>query len=634
MARKIFPFIFLLIPYLAIAQMNSQDSAWIRENYYKKEVYIPMRDGIKLFTSIYLPKDTTENHPILMQRTPYSCAPYGEQNFSARLWMSHYRYYARENYIFVTQDVRGRWMSEGEFVDVRPFNPDKKTNNDIDEASDTYDAIDWMVKNLPYNNGKVGVMGISYPGFYSTMAALSGHPALKAVSPQAPVTDWFQGDDFHHNGAFFVMDGFSFYSGGFGFPRPKPTTVGPRPTLKLPMNDNYQTYLQIGALKNFMKLTGDSIAFWKELYQHPNRDAWWEARDPRNFVTNVKPAMLEVGGLFDAEDCFGAWNLYKAIEKKNPSSNFNKIVMGPWYHGQWASQDGTKLGQVKFDSNTAFWYQNNIEMPFFNYFLKDKGDISYLAEANVFMTGTNEWKHYDQWPPANSQPTSIYLGDNGSLSWNAPTAKKSFSEYVSDPEHPVPYTEDVHFFRTREYMDDDQRFASRRPDVLTFETGVLDQDLTLAGVVTADLKVSLSTTDADFIVKIIDVFPDDFRYPGTTFQFGRTAGGTYPMGGYQMLVRGEIMRGRFRNSFANPEAFKPNKVETVRYNLPDISHTFKKGHRLMIQIQSSWFPLADRNPQQFVDIYECDDKDFIKSTIRVFHDAANASNIILPVLKN
>jgi putative CocE/NonD family hydrolase len=634
MVRKLFPLIFLLIPFLSFAQGNSEDSAWIRENYIKKEVYIPMRDGIKLFTSIYMPKDNTEKHPILMTRTPYSCAPYGEENFSASLWLTDRRYFARENYVFVTQDVRGRWMSEGDFVDIRPFIPDKKTNKDVDEASDTYDAIDWLIKNIPDNNGNVGVYGISYPGFYSTMAALSGHPALKAVSPQAPVTDWFKGDDFHHNGAFFVMDGFSFYAGGFGYPRPKPTTVGPRSALKIPTNDNYQTYLQIGALKNFMKLTGDSIAFWKDLYAHPNRDAWWEARNPRNFVAGIKPAMLVVGGLFDAEDGFGAWNLYKAIENKNPSSHFNKLVMGPWYHGQWASNDGTHLGNVEFGSNTSFWYQNNVEIPFFNYYLKGKGDLSKLSEATVFMSGTNEWKHYDQWPPSNSTPTPIYLDDSSSLSWNKPMGRNSFSEYISDPAHPVPYTEDVHFSRTREYMDDDQRFASRRPDVLTFETGVLDNDLVLAGVVTADLKVSISTTDADFVVKVIDVFPDDFRYPGAKPQPMRSEGGTYPMGGYQMLVRAEIMRGRYRNSPSNPEAFKPNKIETVKFDLPDISHTFKKGHRLMIQVQSSWFPLVDRNPQQFVNIYQCDDKDFIKSTIHVYHDAGNASNIILPILKN
>jgi len=633
--------LFLIFSILVVAQSNSQDSAWIRDNYTKKEMYIPMRDGVKLFTSVYIPKDATEKHPILMTRTPYSCSPYGEQNFNPGLWNSHRKYYARENYILVIQDVRGRWMSEGEFVDVRPFNPGKKFlpppglagNVDIDEASDTYDAIDWLVKNIPNNNGNVGVFGISYPGFYSTMAALSGHPALKAVSPQAPVTDWFQGDDFHHNGAFFVMDGFTFYAGGFGYPRPKPTTIGPRSPLKLPTNDNYQTYLQIGSLKNFMALTGDSIQFWKDLYAHPNRDAWWEARNPRNFVDAIKPAMLEVGGLFDAEDCFGAWNLYKAIEKKNPSDHFNKLVMGPWYHGQWSSTDGTHLGNVQFGSNTAFWYQNNVEIPFFNYYLKGKGDISQITEVTIFFSGANEWRHLAQWPPAEKEDKPIYLQPNGKLSWDKPTGKNNFDEYVSDPAHPVPYTEDVHFSRTRDYMTDDQRFAFRRTDVLSFQTDTLDNDVELAGVVTADLLTSISSTDADFVVKLIDVFPDNFRYPGTQQAFGRNAGGPYPMGGYQMMVRGEIMRGKFRNSFSTPEAFKPNKIERVKFDLPDVAHTFKKGHRIMIQIQSSWFPLADRNPQKFVNIYEAGDGDFQKETIRIYHDATNSSNIILPILK-
>ena len=649
MRKSLFSLFLFSFSVISFAQSNpiaigSQDSAWIRDNYTKKEVYITMRDGIRLFTAIYSPKDVTEKHPILMTRTPYSCAPYGEQNFTSNLWTRHWRYYARENYVIVIQDVRGRWMSEGEFMDIRPFNPNKKVlpagqtgNTDIDEASDTYDTIDWLVKNISNNNGNVGVFGISYPGFYSTMAALSGHPALKAVSPQAPVTDWFKGDDFHHNGVFFIMDGFSFYAGGFGYPRPRPTTVGPKSSLRLPENDNYQTYLQVGALKNFMRLTGDSIKFWKDLYAHPNRDAWWEARNPRNFVADIKPAMLVVGGLFDAEDCFGAWNLYKAIENKNPPAHFNKLVMGPWYHGQWSSSDGTHLGNVQFGSNTSFWYQNNIEIPFFNYFLKGKGDISSITEATIFFSGANEWKHLSQWPPLEKEDKLIYLQADGKLSWNKPSplsTPRPFSEYISDPSHPVPYAEHIHFERTREYMDDDQRFASRRTDVLTFQTDTLQQDLTLAGVVTADLKVSVSSTDADFVVKLIDVFPDDFKYPGVQQQnSGRTAGGPYPMGGYQMLVRGEIMRGKFRNSFSTPAPFKPNKIETVKFDLPDVAHTFKKGHCIMIQIQSSWFPLADRNPQKFMNIYEANDGDFQKETIRIYHDAANSSSIVLPVMK-
>jgi putative CocE/NonD family hydrolase len=629
MRRSLFYFLVILLPFVAFAQ-HEQDSAWTRENYTKKEVYIPMRDGVKLFTAIYAPKDNAEKHPILMTRTPYSCAPYGDTLYPSNLWLQHLRYYLREGYIIVRQDVRGRWMSEGEFVDVRPFIKDKKSNTDIDEASDTYDAIDWLVKNIPGNNGNVGVFGISYPGFYSTMAAASAHPALKAVSPQAPVTDWFMGDDFHHNGAFFQMDGFSFYT-GFGKPRPKPTTVGPK-GFDFPVRDAYKFYLEAGSLVTLEKYMGDSIKFWKDMYAHPNYDTWWQARNARTAMYDIKPATLVVGGLFDAEDCYGAWNLYKAIEKQSPSTN-NKIVMGPWYHGQWASRDGSFLGNVKFGSNTALWYQNNIEIPFFNFYLKGKGTDPALPEASIFFSGENNWKKFDQWPPAETTSKEIYIGENNTLSWEKPAGKAAPYSYVSDPAHPVPYTEDVHFSRTREYMTDDQRFASRRTDVLTFQTEILENDLTLAGAVIANLKTSITGTDADFVVKIIDVFPDNFTYPGTVQQAGRTAGGPYPMNAYQMLVRGEIMRGKFRNSFETPVPFKPGKIETVKFALPDVAHTFKKGHRLMIQIQSSWFPLSDRNPQVFMDIYKAKPEDFKAATISIYHDNTNSSSITLPVLQ-
>ncbi|RYY52318.1 MAG: CocE/NonD family hydrolase, partial [Chitinophagaceae bacterium] len=410
----------------------------------------------------------------------------------------------------VTQDVRGRYMSEGEFEDVRPFIKNKKTKKDIDEASDTYDAIDWMLKNIPNNNGNVGVLGTSYPGFYSTEAALSGHPALKAVSPQAPVTDWFIGDDFHHKGAFFQMDGFAFYP-TFGKPHPAPTKdYGPG--FSTPIKDNYKFFLETGAIKNLSRLIGDSIKFWHEMYKHPNYDAWWQARNARVGLYNVKPAMLWVGGLFDAEDCWGAWNSYKANETQSPQTN-SKIVMGPWYHGQWG-REGSYLGNVRFGSNTAEWYQQNLEIPFFNYYLKNKGNVDAIAEANIFFTGENEWRKLPVWPPANVQYTNMFIDVNNKLQFTgAPSGTISFSEYISDPAHPVPYTEDVHNRRTREYMTDDQRFASRRPDVLSFQMDELKEDLTLAGPVIADLVVSMSGTDADFVVKLIDVFPDDFTYP-------------------------------------------------------------------------------------------------------------------------
>lgn len=618
----------LLFIMLSASAQYSQDSSWIRDNYIKIERMIPMRDGVKLFTSIYIPKDTTEKHPILLRRTPYSCAPYGEDKWEG-FWNGYLRYYLREGYIMVKQDVRGRWMSEGEFMDVRPFNAAKK-GKQTDEASDTYDAIDWLVKNLPGNNGRVGVFGISYPGFYSTMAAMSGHPALKAVSPQAPVTDWFMGDDFHHNGAFFQMDGFAFYS-SFGKPRPKPTTVGPT-GFNYPTRDNYKFYLEAGSLKKLAEYMGDSIAFWKDLYAHPDYDDFWKARNTRNFVNNIPAgtATMVVGGLFDAEDCFGAWETYKSIENK--AKNNNKIVMGPWYHGQWASRDGSQLGNVRFMANTSEWYQNNIELPFFNYHLKGKGDATKQAEATVFFTGENAWRKLNAWPPAESTGKPLYFQKGGGLSWAPAQNDTAFSEYVSDPAHPVPYTEDVHFSRTIAYMTDDQRFAARRPDVLTFQTAILESDVALGGEISVDLRVSTTGTDADFVVKLIDVFPDTFNYASDVSAAGRQGGGSYPMGGYQMLVRGEVMRGKYRNSFEKPEPFEPNTITRVRFRLPDVAHVFKKGHRIMVQVQGSWFPLVDRNPNKFMNIYTADPSDFQRATIRLYHDMMNSSSVILPVM--
>jgi putative CocE/NonD family hydrolase len=625
MLKNILFLVLCFIGFTISAQVINE--AWVREHYYKKEYQIPMRDGIKLWTCVYLPKSTSERNPIIMTRTPYSCAPYGDDKFLSRLWQT-WKDYTRENYIFVIQDVRGRWMSEGNFVDIRPFIETKKTQTDIDEASDSYDTIDWLVKNLPNNNGNVGVVGASYPGFYSTMAALSNHPALKAVCPQPPETEWFLGDDWHHNGALMMMDAFTFQY-YFGKPRLAPTTIAVK-RWELPTEDNYKFYLETGALKNLSKLLGDSVKFWTEIMNHPNYDDWWKARDARRVSKNIKPAMLIVGGLFDAEDCYGAWNLYKTIEKQNPATN-NKLVMGPWFHGGWSASEGTGLGNIRFGSKTSEYYMQNIEEPFFNYYLKGKGSADKIAEATIFTSGSNEWKTFSQWPPRDVEYKPIYLSANNKLSFELPKERESFSAYISDPAKPVPYTEDIHGPRTREYMTDDQRFAARRPDVLVFDTGVLTEDLTLSGPLTADLKVSVSTTDADFVVKLIDVFPDKFKYDSTYCCDVNKK--NYIMDAYQMLVRGEIMRGRFRNSFEKPQAFKPGEITTVKFDLPDVSHTFKKGHHMMVQVQSSWFPLADRNPQQFIDIYHSDDKDFIKSEIKIYHDRLNSSKIVLPVLK-
>ncbi len=596
------------------------DSAEIVNSYYKIERMIPMRDGVKLFTSIYIPKDSTKKYPIMLTRTPYSCAPYGDK--FKNVWSRNTKIYFEQKYIVVFQDVRGRYMSEGVFEDIRPYIENKKTKNDVDEASDTYDAIDWMVKHIPTNNGNVGASGISYPGFYSTMAALCGHPALKAVGPQAPVTDWFIGDDVHHNGAFFMMDDFGFdYS--FGKPRPKTTTENAK-GFNFNSQDNYAFYLKEATLKNLTKrYMGDSMKFWNDEMNHPNYDEFWKAHTVTYHLKNIKPAILITGGLFDAEDCWGAWNTYKTIEKQSPATT-NKICVGPWFHGGWARSEGSHLGNVQFGKGVSEFYYKYVEMPFFDYYLKGEGDIKDIAKATIFISGENTWKQFAQWPPANMESKPIYLNDNEKLTFAKPTAANSFSEYVSDPAKPVPYTEDVHLGRTREYMTDDQRFASRRPDVVEFKTDTLTEDITLTGPIIANLMVSISTTDADFIVKVIDVFPDNFKY---------SKDDKYPMGGYQMLVRGEVMRGKFRNSFEKPEAFIPGKITEVKFQLPDVAHTFQKGHRIMIQIQSTWFPLVDRNPQQFLDIYHCDEKDFVKSTIHIYHDAKNASSVILPVLK-
>jgi len=625
MLKNIFLSCFMLICTLATAQRPSAaDSAFIRDNYTKREVMIPMRDGVRLFTSIYTPKDLSKKYPVIMRRSPYSCSPYGADTYTTRIQNMDL---ARAGYIFVFQDVRGRYMSEGKFVDVRPYiptsDPSPKGKKQTDEATDTYDTVDWLLKFATGNNGRVGVMGISYPGFYSTMAILADHPAIKAVSPQAPVTDWFIGDDFHHNGAFFMMDGFAFYS-GFGKPRPEPTTSGQPGFSDWKTPDNYDFFLRAGALRNLTEKFGmKDIPFWNELMEHPDYDAWWQARNPRPHLKNIKPAVMTVGGLFDAEDCWGAWNVYKSAEKQNPSSVSNRIVMGPWVHGGWARGAGDRLGAVTFGSRTSEFYQKEIEFKFFEYYLKDSGKME-LPEAYVFETGSNKWSTYDAWPPKDARQVKYYFGAQGRLS-AAPPANESTTpqtdRYTSDPANPVPYADGIHLRRTNEYMIDDQRFASRRPDVLTYQTESLGSPVTVTGPVIADLWTTLSTSDADFVVKLVDVFPDTLQ--------GRENG--IPMGGYQMLVRGEIFRGRYRDSFEQPKAFVPGTAANVKFELPDVSHTFLPGHKIMVQVQSSWFPLVDRNPQQFIDIYKAKDEDFIPCDIQLHRDAGRASGVILPV---
>jgi len=614
--------LFLLTGSTTYAQMT--DSAYVRDNYTKIERQIPMRDGVKLFTAIYIPKSKDQKYPFMINRTPYTVAPYGETMYKMTLGPSPL--FLKEGFIFVYQDVRGKWMSEGQFVDVRPHVDQKKTKKDIDESSDTYDTIDWLIKNIPNNNGKAGIYGISYPGFYSAAALPGAHSGLKAVSPQAPVTDWFLGDDFHHNGAFMLADAFAFYS-SFGVPRPLPITPdkGPKP-FKYPIKDNYRFYMSIGALKNVkQKYFGDTIKFWNDMMDHGTYDKFWKDMNIRPHLKDVKPAVLVVGGFFDAEDAFGALNTYQAIEKQNTKTK-NSLVMGPWFHGGWARGTGASFGDIEFGQQTSTWYGQNVEFPFFMHYLKDaKNELP--AEATIFVTGSNEWKKFASWPPQETETQKLYLQADGKLSFTAPqTVSASFDEYVSDPNNPVPYQDGVQERRTREYMIDDQRFAARRPDVKVYQTDILTEDMTLTGPLLADLAVSTTGTDADYVVKLIDVYPEDTAAPKVNPKW-------IIMGGYEMLVRGEVMRGKFRNSFEKPEVFVPGQVTNVKYTLPDVAHTFKKGHKIMIQVQNSWFPLVDRNPQQFMDIYHAEDKDFQKATHRIYHDQANSSSLTITVLK-
>ncbi len=593
----------------------------LKQIYDKQEVYITMRDGVRLFTSIYTPKDSSVSHPILMGRTPYNSEPSGPDQFN--FFVQGYSRYIDEEYIMVFQDVRGRYMSEGVFEDIRPVIPFKKGNNDTDETTDTWDTVEWLINNVKNNNGNVGIFGISYPGFYSTMGIINAHPAVKAVSPQAPVTAWFIGDDFHHNGAFFLLDCFPFYY-SFGQPRKAPTRVG-NPGFQWPLPDNYEFFLSLGPIKNIApQYLGDSIKFWNDAFAHPDYDDFWKSRDPRQHLKNVTPAVMTVGGWFDAEDLYGTLNTYEAIETQNPSDIQNYLVMGPWSHSQWAVGEANNLGNIYWglDANKKFI---DLEKDFFNHYLKEEDDHG-LAEATIFVTGSNEWRDFETWPPKNVVEKNLYFHPEEEASFDAPVNRKSYDEYISDPMNPVPYTEDVHARRTAEYMTDDQRFASRRPDVMVYQTGILNEDITLAGPLTADLFVSTTGTDADYVVKLIDVFPADT-------EAGENNEITVPMGGYQMLVRGEIFRGRYRNSFEKPEPFKSGKITGVRYEIPDVAHTFKKGHRIMIQVQNSWFPLADRNPQKFVNIYQCSESDFQKATQRIYHDVKYPSHLKVTVLK-
>ncbi|HYL73097.1 MAG TPA: CocE/NonD family hydrolase [Bryobacteraceae bacterium] len=612
-------------------------AAFVRENYSKFEYRIAMRDGVKLFTSVYIPKDVFtdgKTYPIMMTRTPYNVRPYGVDQYRENLGPSIA--FAREKFIFVYQDVRGRFMSEGDFTILRPHKPVKKGPKDTDESTDTYDTIDWLVKNLPGCVPKVGMWGISAPGFYTTAGMIDAHSALVAVSPQAPVTDYYLGDDSYHNGAFMLAHRFSFYQGfrpRAGDPAPPPETL----RMDYGTPDGYEFYLNLGSLANAdEKYFKHTQPYWTLNLEHTTYDEMWQSRAIWKYLKGIKPAVMLVGGWFDNQDLQGPLRQHEFMEKNTPP-RVDMLVMGPWTHGGFARGDGDRVGNVNFGSKTGAYFRERIEFPFFLYHLKGKGDGRF-PKAWIFETGTNQWRQFDVWPPRIAKPKTLFLNDKGQLAWQQPE-KAAYDEYLADPNKPVPYVAHIVMGMRPDYMTEDQRFAATRPDVLVYKTAPLDRDVSVFGPISVDLKVATTGTDSDFVVKLIDVYPGDYpdynsppappAAPGAPPRV--EPANTIKMGGYQQLVRGEPFRGKFRKSFERPVAFEPGKPDRITFRMPDVAHTFREGHRIMVQIQSSWFPLTDRNPQKFMDIPKALSTDFVKAFERVYFGGPEGSRIQLLV---
>ena len=605
--------------------------AFVRENYSKFEYKIPMRDGALLFASVYIPKDVftdAKTYPIMLSRTPYNVAPYGVDKYRPTLGPSEL--FAREKFIFVYQDVRGRFMSEGSFTIIRPHNPNKKGPKDVDESSDSYDTIEWLIKNVPGSIPKVGMWGISQPGFFTTAGMIDAHPALIAVSPQAPVTDYYLGDDSYHNGAFMLAHRFRFYQSF----KQREGDPAPPPAASVPFDagtpDGYEFYLSLGSLANAdEKYFKHQQPFWLQNVDNTTYNEFWKSRSIWRHLTGIKPAVMTVGGWFDQEDPQGPLRMFDFMEHHEPPKT-NMLVMGPWNHGGFSRGDGDRLGNVNFGSKTGIYYREKIELPFFMYHLKAKGDGKF-PRAYVFQTGLNLWRKFDAWPPVDAKSATLHLDAKGRLSWDAPKAA-AFDEYISDPEKPVPYIGYVSMAVRPDYMTEDQRFAATRTDVLVYKTEPLDHDVTIYGPISVDLKVSTTGTDSDFVVKLIDVYPADMP----DYNAPAVAPGARPavepanavkVGGYQQLVRGEPFRGKYRKGFDQPTPFEPGKPDHINYQLPDVAHTFRAGHRIMIQVQSSWFPLNDRNPQKFMEIPKALSTDFQKATQHVYRGGADGSKV-------
>lgn len=614
------------ICFIVVLLLNStlvgQEALSIRDHYDKAEVFIPMRDDVKLYTQVVTPKDQSQKYPVLLFRTPYSIRDYGPE--ISRQVLGPNELYAPEGFIFVYQDVRGKFKSEGEFIVMKPHKTVKKSKKDTDESSDTYDTIAWILKNVPNHNGRVGQWGISYPGWQTVMGMIDAHPALKASSPQASPADMWIGDDFHHNGAFRLMYTFGWLSGNAAVRSGPSEQRSARFDYGTP--DGYKFYLELGPVSNVdKKYFFGRVPTWNEYMEHGDYDAYWKEQDVLQYLYNIKHPILNVAGWFDAEDFYGPMSIYYTIEKKNPR-NKSTLVVGPWLHGGWARMDGDALGNVRFDTKTGEYFRQNVEFPFFMYYLKDKGNLN-LPEALVFETGSNTWKSYDRWPPKQTTQKNLYFHADGRLSFTPPSeASNAFDEYVSDPEKPVPFTQETRISQGHLWMVEDQRFASRRSDVLVYQTDVLIEDVTIAGPIIADLFVSTTGTDADWIVKLIDVYPGD-----APDNKPNPAG--IRMGHFQMLVGADVFRGKYRNSFEKPAPFAPDEVARITYDLRDKYHCFKKGHQIMVQVQSTWFPVIDRNPQKFMDIYHANESDFQKATHTVYRSPEYSSHLKLNILQ-
>jgi hypothetical protein len=617
-ARRRTRSILALLLFALLTPIRAQETFDVRAHYDKTEVMIPMRDGTKLFTIIYSPKNKAERYPILLTRTAYGIPPYGPDQY--RTVIGPNNDFAREGYIVVYQDVRGKFRSEGEFIHHVPY---VRGSSKPNESTDTYDAIEWLVKNVPNNNGRVGQWGISWGGWQVSMGMIDAHPAVEASSPQAPPQDQFLGDDHHSGGAFQLMYAFRWMSQN-ARARNAPSDA-PVTSFDYGTNDGYRFFLDLGAAGNARKFFSESVPTWNDYMRHGTYDEYWQARNVPKDLVNITHPVLIVASWFDAQDFHGPFRMYRAIEEKNPG-NKTAIVVGPWTHGGWARSDGDTLGVIGFGSKTAAFFRQEVELPFFNYHLKDEGKLD-LPEALVFETGANRWRRHESWPPAGTYEQRVYLQAQRGLSLRPPgtSADHDFDEYISDPQRPVPYSADVTTTEGHVFMVEDQRFASKRPDVLSYESDVLTEDLTIAGPISTTLFVSTTGTDGDWIAKLIDVFPGND--PNSTAETADTKAG-----GYQMLLASDILRAKFRNSLSKPEPMVPNQITRLEFSLGDKYHTFRRGHRIMVQIQSSWFPMFDRNPQTFVDIYHARPADYVKATHRVYRSTRYSSHVVIPIL--